>query len=82
MATTPPRLRQAQPDEREPPSTDGSLFDDGAIWIGARMYDTEGAAGSSRLVRRDGKADADGHFIFGAFRGHLGRAYIAINPPG
>ena len=87
-ATTPATdFRQAQPDEGKPAVQRTEvrfLFDDDAIWIGARMYDTEGAAGvRSRLVRRDGEADADQlELIFDAFHDHLGRAYIAINPSG
>jgi hypothetical protein len=87
-ATTPATdFRQAQPDEGKPAVQQTEvrfLFDDDAIWIGARMYDTEGAAGvRSRLVRRDGEADADQlELIFDAFHDHLGRAYIAINPSG
>ena len=80
-------FRQAQPREGEPAvhrTEVRFLFDEDAIWIGARMYDSAGGAGvRTRLVRRDGEADADQlEVTFDAFHDHLGRTTIAINPSG
>src|SRR5262249_36634706 len=60
------------------------LFDDEALYIGARMYDTEGAAGvRSRLVRRDQVGDADYiEVIFDTFHDHLGRVLFSVAPSG
>ncbi len=80
-------FRQAEPDEGEPATQRTEvrfLFDDDAVWVGARMYDTAGAAGvRTRLVRRDRNADADQlELIFDTFHDHLGRTFIAVNPSG
>lgn len=60
------------------------LFDDEAIYVGARMFDTEGAAGvRTRLVRRDQWIDADWiELIFDTFHDHVGRTMFAVNPSG
>ena len=80
-------FRQAEPDEGQPATQRTEvrfLFDDDALWIGARMHDSEGAAGvRTRLVRRDRDADADQlELIFDTFHDHLGRTFIAVNPSG
>ena len=79
---------QLLPDEGQPATQRTEiriLFDDDALFIGARMFDTEGAAGvRSRLVRRD--ADLDGfdyiQVIFDTFHDHLGRLSFIVNPSG
>ncbi len=78
---------QTQPDEGESATQRTEvrfLFDDGAIYIGARMYDELGAEGvQSRLVRRDGFANSDELSItFDTFHDHLGRTSFSINPSG
>jgi hypothetical protein len=79
---------QSQPREGEPATQRTEirfLFDTDALYIGARMYDTEGAAGvRTRLVRRD--SDPQGfdyvQVIFDTFHDHLGRVAFATNPSG
>ncbi len=80
-------FRQAEPHEGQPAVQRTEvrfLFDDDALWVGARMLDTAGAAGvRTRLVRRDREADADQlELLFDTFHDHLGRTSIAINPSG
>ena len=80
-------FRQAQPDEGQPATQRTEvrfLYDDDAIYIGARMYDTEGAAGiRTRLARRDSIPNADYvDVIFDTFHDHLGRVEFAVNPSG
>ncbi len=60
------------------------LYDDEAVYVGARMWDSLGAAGvRTRLVRRDQDADGDWfHVIFDTYHDHLGRALFQINPSG
>jgi hypothetical protein len=79
---------QAQPHEGEPATQRTEvrfLFDDDALYIGARMYDSEGAAGiRTRLTRRDqGQNDADYiQVIFDTFHDHLGRVAFSVTPSG
>ena len=78
---------QAQPREGEPATQRTEiriLYDDDALYIGARMFDTEGAAGiRTRLARRDNLPDADYvQVIFDTFHDHLGRVSFMVNPSG
>jgi hypothetical protein len=78
---------QSQPNEGQPATQRTEvrfLFDADALYIGARMYDSLGAAGvRTRLVRRDQFADADElAIIFDTFHDHLGRTQFTINPSG
>lgn len=60
------------------------LFDDDALYIGAKMYDTEGARGvTTSLVRRDQSFNSD-YFevVLDSFHDHLGRAFFDVNPSG
>ena len=61
------------------------LFDGDALYVGAKMYDSLGAAGvRTRLVRRDqlfGEADQLS-VIFDTFHDHLGRTEFVVNPSG
>ena len=80
-------LRQAQPDEGRPATQRTEvrfLYDDDALYIGARMYDTQGAAGvRTRLARRDNMPNADYiEIIFDTFHDHLGRVDFQVNPSG
>ena len=79
---------QIQPLEGEPATQRTEirfLFDADALYIGARMHDTEGGAGvRTQLVRRD--SDPEGYdyiqIIFDTFHDHLGRVAFAVNPSG
>jgi hypothetical protein len=80
-------LIQSQPNEEQPATQRTEvrfLFDDDAIYIGARMYDDLGREGvQTRLVRRDRSADSDELMIvFDTFHDHLGRTMFSINPSG
>ncbi|UCF20893.1 MAG: carbohydrate binding family 9 domain-containing protein [Gemmatimonadota bacterium] len=58
------------------------LFDDDALYIGARMYDELGASGvRTRMARRDGDTDSDELTItFDTFHDHLGQTIFSVNP--
>lgn len=60
------------------------LYDDGALYIGARMYDTEGARGvSTQLARRDATLNSDLLVIdLDPFRDRLHYTEFSINPSG
>ncbi len=60
------------------------LFDDAALYIGARMHDTEGRAGiRTQIVRRDANFDSDWlQIVIDGFHDHLGRAFFVVNPSG
>jgi hypothetical protein len=80
-------FRQNQPKEGEPATQRTEVrfaFDGAAIYVGARMFDTEGAAGvKTRLVRRDGNPSSD-YFqvIFDTYHDHIGRLFFLVNPSG
>ncbi|MFN8586708.1 MAG: DUF5916 domain-containing protein [Candidatus Eisenbacteria bacterium] len=60
-------FRQKEPDQNAPTrqKTEVRLaFDDDALYVGARMYDTQPDSIVARLVRRDGDASSDVFFIF------------------
>ena len=78
---------QSQPHEGDPATQRTEvrfLFDNDALYIGARMFDTEGATGvRTRLSRRDNIPDADYlQIIFDTFHDHLGRVAFLVNPSG
>jgi len=78
---------QMQPHEGDPATQRTEiriLYDADALYIGARMFDTEGAAGiRTRLARRDNLPDADYvQIIFDTFHDHLGRVSFMVNPSG
>jgi hypothetical protein len=78
---------QAQPNEGQPATQRTEvrfLFDDEALYVGARMYDSEGAAGvRTRLVRRDDNFNSDYiELIFDTFHDHLSRVEFMTNPSG
>ena len=60
------------------------LFDDDALYVGARMHDTSGARGvTTRLVRRDGSFDSDFfQIVIDSYHDHLSRAFFEVNPAG
>ncbi len=81
-------FRQAQPNPGNPATQRTEiriLFDDDALYLGARMFDEKGAAGvRSQLVRRDGEAANSDliQFIFDTYHNHLGRTIFSVNPSG
>jgi hypothetical protein len=80
-------FRQSQPRQGEPARERTEVrfaYDDEALYVGARMYDSLGGAGvRTRLVRRDAQADADYlEVIFDTYHDHLGRTVFQINPSG
>ncbi|MEO7086444.1 MAG: DUF5916 domain-containing protein [Gemmatimonadaceae bacterium] len=60
------------------------LYDDDALYIGAKMYDTEGAKGvTTRLVRRDATFDSDYfEIVIDGYHDHLSGAFFDVNPSG
>jgi Domain of unknown function (DUF5916)/Carbohydrate family 9 binding domain-like len=80
-------FRQSQPEDGKPATQRTEvrfLFDGAAIYIGARMFDSLGAEGvRTRLVRRDGSADADKlTVVFDTYHDHLGTTEFSVNPSG
>jgi hypothetical protein len=78
---------QFDPDEGKPATERTEvrfLFDEDALYVGARMFDSAGPAGvRTRLVRRDAWMESD-YFqvVIDAFHDHLGRAFFQVNPSG
>jgi hypothetical protein len=81
-------FRQAQPKPGEPATQRTEVrivYDDEALYIGARMFDEQGAAGvRSQLVRRDQSASNSDQLqlIFDTFHNHIGRTIFTVNPSG
>jgi len=80
-------FRQNQPSEGQPATQRTEVrfaYDGAALYVGARMFDDQGAAGvQSRLVRRDGSAHADYvEVIFDTYHDHIGRLFFMVNPSG
>ena len=85
-------LTQAFPNEGKAPSEKTEirfLYDESAIYIGARMYDSMGAKGvKAVLTRRDallngGNLTSDGiAFVFDTFRDKNSRSWFQLNPLG
>ncbi len=78
---------QIDPDEGKPASQRTEvrfLYDDDALYVGARMWDTAGAAGiKTRLVRRDANFDSDYfEIVIDGYHDHLSRAFFDLNPSG
>ena len=88
QAATPiTEFTQSDPDEGKPASQRTEvrfLFDDVALYIGARMHDTAGAKGVlTRLVRRDASFDSDYfQIVIDGYHDHLSRAFFEVNPSG
>jgi hypothetical protein len=78
---------QSDPDDGKAPSQRTEvrfLYDDAALYIGAKMYDTQGPMGvATRLVRRDASFDSDILDIeIDSYHDHLSRAIFQVNPAG
>ena len=87
-ATPVTQFTQSDPEESKPATQRTEvrfLYDDDALYVGARMYDSLGAQGiATRLVRRDQAGEGTDLFqlIFDTFHDHQGRARFEINPSG
>lgn len=60
------------------------LYDNEALYVGARMFEKNGAKDVvTRLVRRDSDMESD-YFevVIDAYHDHLGRAFFDVNPSG
>ena len=80
-------FKQSEPNEGLPasqPTEVRILYDEAALYIGARMFDSLGARGvRTYLSRRDDQEDGDYlEIIFDTFHDHSGRTIFQINPSG
>ncbi|HEX2211466.1 MAG TPA: DUF5916 domain-containing protein [Longimicrobium sp.] len=80
-------FRQWEPHEGQPATqrTEVRLaYDAEALYVGARMFDTEGARGvRTRLARRDQGTESDHvEITFDTYHDHNGRTVFIINPSG
>ena len=80
-------LLQIDPDEGKPASERTEvriLYDDEALYVSGRMFDSHGAGGvTTRLARRDANNDSDGfQIVIDSYHDHLGRAFFQVNPSG
>jgi len=81
-------FRQAQPKPGDPAVQKTEIrvvYDDDALYVGARMLDNQGAAGvRSQLMRRDQFASNSDvlEVIFDTYHNHIGRTIFAVAPSG
>ncbi len=82
-------FRQSQPDEGKPGTQRTEVrfaFDEQAIYIGARMFDSLGAKGVvTRLLRRDALSETDSDLLqitFDSYHDHSSRFNFTLNPSG
>ena len=81
-------FRQAQPNIGDPATQRTEIrlvFDDDALYIGARMFDDQGAAGvRSQLVRRDQTTSSSDQiqFVLDTYHNHIGRTIFTVGPSG
>jgi len=82
-------FRQSQPDEGKPATQRTEVrfaYDDDAIYIGARMFDTMGAKGvRTRLLRRDAMTENDSDILvltFDSYHDHVSTYNFWVNPSG
>ncbi|HET6232003.1 MAG TPA: DUF5916 domain-containing protein [Longimicrobiaceae bacterium] len=78
---------QQDPEEGKPATQHTEVrfaYDADALYVGARMYDTEGARGvRTQLSRRDQQSDGDYlELVFDTFHDHSGRTIFQVNPSG
>jgi hypothetical protein len=78
---------QQDPDEGKPATQRTEVrfaYDAEALYIGARMFDTLGAAGvRTRLARRDQDVEGDWlELVFDTYHDHAGRTVFHVNPSG
>lgn len=82
-------FRQSQPDEGKPATQKTEVrfaYDDEAIYVGARMFETEGAKGvQTRLLRRDAMTESDSdilQLVFDSYHDHQSSYFFWVNPSG
>lgn len=80
-------FRQVDPNEGKPASQRTEVrfvYDNDALYIGAKMYDSAGGQGvTTRLVRRDASFDSDFfEVVIDGYHDHLSRAFFDLNPSG
>ena len=80
-------FRQQDPDEGRPAAESTQVrfvYDDDALYVGARMFDGRGAAGvQTRLARRDEQPGGDYlMLVLDTYHDHAGRTVLRINPSG
>lgn len=80
-------LKQFDPDHGLPSSEKIDvrfLYDESALYVGARLYDAQGPTGvMSTVVRRDAYFNSDFfEIVIDGFHDHLGRAFFQVNPSG
>ncbi|HEV3049546.1 MAG TPA: DUF5916 domain-containing protein, partial [Longimicrobium sp.] len=78
---------QQDPNEGQPATQRTEIrlaYDAEALYVGARMYDSLGAAGvRTRLARRDQGTESDYlELVFDTYHDHTGRTVFNINPSG
>jgi uncharacterized protein DUF5916/cellulose/xylan binding protein with CBM9 domain len=86
-ATPVAEFLQVDPDEARPATQRTEMrfvFDDDALYVGAKMYDSLGSAGvRTSLVRRDQDFNSDYiEIVIDGYHDHLGRAFFQVNPSG
>ncbi|MDB4914868.1 MAG: putative rane associated hydrolase [Gemmatimonadetes bacterium] len=86
-ATPITEFTQIDPEEGKPATERTEvrfLFDDGALYVAARMYDRQAPNGIiTRLVRRDADMESDWfQVVIDGYHDHLGRAFFQVNPSG
>lgn len=87
QATPVTDFKQFDPDHGKPASEAIDvrfLYDDAALYVGARLSDRMGAGGATTtVVRRDAFFNSD-YFevVIDGFHDHLGRAFFQVNPSG
>jgi hypothetical protein len=88
QAPTATNFRQAQPKIGDPAIQRTEIrivFDDDALYVGARMFDDQGAAGvRSQLARRDQETSNSDNIqvIFDTYHNHIGRTIFTVTPSG
>src|SRR5688500_14295221 len=82
-------FRQSQPDEGKPATQRTEVrfaYDDAAIYVGARMFDSLGAKGvRTRLLRRDAMTETDSdilQLVFDSYHDHVSPYFFLVNPSG
>ncbi|HEX2724147.1 MAG TPA: DUF5916 domain-containing protein, partial [Gemmatimonadaceae bacterium] len=82
-------FRQSQPNEGKPATQRTEVrfaYDDQAIYVGARMFDSLGARGVvTRLLRRDALTENDSDILqltFDSYHDHSSRFIFWVNPSG
>jgi hypothetical protein len=79
-------FRQQAPNDGAPAQRTEVRFayDDGALYVGARMYDSLGADGVTRqLTRRDQTVESDYiQLVLDTYHDHAGRTVLQVNPSG